>query len=266
MNLEIVVSDIKIKSNLRGLEQFLEGSKLFLNKKSIKLEELKSIHLTAKQSPFAKCLIEELDQSLPQNVFKNIKLTTAILFCADCCEDNNWSNRIKKVKGHNNYQYKREEVIKSLDVEIYSLASLEEYLISFDKEKSKFEDRSLSMFEDIQRFLFEYFLTENEQVNHKSKCSLLYDEQAIFIRTQSNDSWTKEEVEPYFSSFCETLSLRTKKNVAELKTPVFKVKNEVKVDIPDVRKIRSIDFEEFPKTVFQLYVSWSSMPRANSFN
>lgn len=162
--------------------------------------------------PFFSALSQPYHESVPDVVCRNLRLLTALFISSRGRITENWSARLRKVKGAS-YQFKLDEIFTSITLDVFSLADLERLCFIFDIPKTSYEDYSTYSFEYLQKYLFNNCLTSEQQDRLKPMCPLLFDEDAIFSRDMS-DALNAFKNKTYFTEFKNSQSNKKSKEIA----------------------------------------------------
>jgi len=242
----LLIDDYDLQLNIKLLKLFNKVAKENL----ILITEVDKNPFNKKFSkyPFFSALYQPYHQSVPDVVCRNLRLLTALFISSQVQITENWSARLRKVKGAI-YQYKSDEIFISLSLNVDSLSAVENLCFIFDKPLTYFEGYSTYSFEKLQKHLFNNYLTSEQQDHLKPKCPLLFDADKISSRKNS-DARNAFYNKCYFKEFKNSQS--TKKSKVS-KKPIELATNVLPEDIQQVEiqedKTKKSKYRKYTKNI-----------------
>jgi hypothetical protein len=209
--------------------------------------------------PFFSALYQPHHESVPDVVCRNLRLLTALFISSQVTITENWSAKLRKVKGAI-YQYKLDELFISLSLDVDSLSAVEKLCFIFDEPHTSYENYSTYSFENLQKYLFNNCLTLEQQDRLKPKCPLLFDEDKILSREMS-DALNAFYNQSYFTGFKNSQSTKkskVSKKPIEIATSVSP-ENIQQVEI-QVDKTKKSKYRKYTKNIKPLISSRNFTP------
>lgn len=215
----LLIDDHDLQRNIKLLKLFDKVTK----EKLVLIAKVDKNPFNKKYSkyPFFSALSQPYHESVPDVVCRNIMLLTALFINSKVRITDDWAARLRKIKGAI-YLYKIDHIFTLLSLDVTSLAGLEKLCLIFDNPQTSYESSSTYSIEKLQKYLFNNFLTSEQQDRLKPMCPLLFDVDAIFSREMS-DALNVFYNKHYFKEFKNsegTKKSKVRRNPVEIATNV----------------------------------------------